>query len=462
MEIAVVAGEASGDRHAAELVRALKKEPLLVNAGATGDNLRFWGIGGVELKNEGMQVYRDSRDWGTIGIVESLKNAPGILGALRLMKTKLLAKPPSALILVDFGGLNITLGKWVKDNNICPVLYFMPPGSWRRKPSQGRLVRLVDSCDIVATPFPWSQEQIAAAGGNAHFLGHPLLDLVKSTDDLSEFDKSLGLDPSKTVIALLPGSRVHEVKHILPVMFDAAGLIAQRIQGAQFVVALAKNLDPAMVQKMLTDAQNTGGSASFLRAISNAPTRWRQAARRKINKSASPILATSEGVTVKADPSDNLSKKSPVKCLRPSSAILSAPVAIAHGAAYAAVTRADYAIVASGTATLETAILNRPMTIVYRGSALMELEWHIRKKALDIDFIGLPNILAGRMLCPELIQDQATPEAIAKIAVDMLIQPERLFEAKKELASAVKSCLGEPGASKRAAALFAAEILKGD
>jgi lipid-A-disaccharide synthase len=129
---------------------------------------------------------------------------------------------------------------------------------------------------------------------------------------------------------------------------------------------------------------------------------------------------------------------------------------------YDAISRSDYVIAASGTATLETAILNRPMVIVYRGSKLMELEWRIRKKALDIEYIGLPNILAGRMLCPELIQEQATPEAIAGHAVDMLVQPERVFEAKKELASVVKTQLGEPGASVRTAHLFAAEILKGE
>jgi lipid-A-disaccharide synthase len=111
-------------------------------------------------------------------------------------------------------------------------------------------------------------------------------------------------------------------------------------------------------------------------------------------------------------------------------------------------------ITKSGTSTLEAMILGKPMIIVYRGSPAMAVEWRMRKRRLNIQYVGMPNILAEEMLFPELLQDDATPEAIARLALDMLLQPERILALKERLADVSRATLGEPGAIRRAAELL--------
>ncbi|MDR3706892.1 MAG: hypothetical protein P4L33_01215 [Capsulimonadaceae bacterium] len=471
MDIAVVAGEASGDRHAADLIAALRADPNLQRALAPGEELRFWGIGGVSMLQAGVRLVWDSREWGAIGVVEALSKLHRVYPAKLAILRELRKSTPKAIILVDFGAFNIPLGEWVKKHTPCPVLYYMPPGSWRRGVSSapgsqrkpGRLQRLARMSDAIVTPFPWSERMLCDAGANAHFVGHPLLDLVKTSTPQEVFDKQLGLDPAKTVITLLPGSRKHEVEHVLPAMFSAAGEIASRVPGAQFLVALAPNLSRSLVEEILEREQKRGGSATILRLMQEASGKIYRAASAAMTLppvSAGPVLATSEGMLV--DPGDvEEASKAKVRRARPGQ-VVNAPVALVEGRTYDTIARADLVIVTSGTATLEAAILNRPMIIVYRGSKIMELEWALRKKALDIKFFGMPNILADRKICPELIQDEASPSAIAEIAVEMLLQPDRLVKMKSDLRRTVADQLGEPGGNVRAAKIFVQQILKGD
>jgi lipid-A-disaccharide synthase len=463
MEIAVVAGEASGDRHASELINALRADPDLAAALKPGETLDFWGIGGVAMQKAGVRLVSDSREWGAIGIVEAITKAPRIYPAKLAILGEFRKNPPKALILVDFGAFNVPLGEWARDHGICPVYYYMPPGSWRRNASPKRLSRLARFTDEIVTPFPWSEKNLKDAGANVSFVGHPLLDLVKPSDNPEELDRQLGLDPMKTVITLLPGSRKHEVQHILPAMFGAAGEIAARVPGAQFLVALAPNLSRGMVEDVLRTEQRRGGNSTLLELMQQASGKIIRAAEAAIGRppaNSGPVLATSEGMLVDATEVESVGKAR-VKSVRPTPNA-SAPVALVEGMTYDAIARADLVISTSGTATLEAAILNRPMIIVYRGSKLMEIEWEIRKKALDIKFIGLPNILADRLVCPELIQEDASPESISAIAIEMLLQPDRLLKTKVELERVVREQLGEPGGIKRAASIFARQIVQGD
>jgi len=467
MDIAVVAGEASGDRHASELIKALRVDPDLQAALGSGEELRFWGIGGISMLQSGVRLIGDSRDWGAIGVVEALSKVPRVYPAKLAIVRELRKNPPAAIILVDFGAFNVPLAEWVKRNLRCRVFYFMPPGSWRREAPgvpmstriAGKLSRMAQLCDAVVTPFPWSEQSLRDCGVNASFVGHPLLDLVKTTMPTQEFDRRLGLDPARAVITLLPGSRRHEVEHILPVMFSAAGDIAARVAGAQFLVALAPNLSRSVVANILEREQRRGGSARLLRLMQEASGALARAiSLPPVN--TGPVLATSEGMFVnRADV--EIVGKAPAKALMPVKAG-SAPVALIEGMTYDTVARADLVIVTSGTATLESAILNKPMIIVYRGSKIMEIEWAIRKKQLGVDFIGMPNILAGRQICPELIQEQATPSAISEIAVEMLLQPDTMFKIKEDLRRTVSEQLGEAGGLSRAANIFARHIVKGE
>jgi lipid-A-disaccharide synthase len=121
---------------------------------------------------------------------------------------------------------------------------------------------------------------------------------------------------------------------------------------------------------------------------------------------------------------------------------------------YDVIARSDLVITKSGTSTLEAAILNKPMIIVYRGSKLMEMEWRVRKSSLKIEHIGLPNILAGERIFTELLQDDASPENISEYAVGMLLQPERLLRLKERAGELIRTQLGNPGGVERAASLL--------
>jgi lipid-A-disaccharide synthase len=136
------------------------------------------------------------------------------------------------------------------------------------------------------------------------------------------------------------------------------------------------------------------------------------------------------------------------------------PLVICDGLTYDVIARSDLVITKSGTATLESMILQRSMIIIYKGPWLMNLEWKLRKKSLNIPHAGMPNLMAAERIFPELLGDDATPEAISELAVDMLLQPERLMHLKERMNGLVTQYLGEPGATMRAAKLLA-ELLPG-
>lgn len=464
MDIAFVAGEASGDRYGAALLAAMRRQMSTTandrqrdEPGEGEADLAAWGIGGVLMQDAGVRLMFDSRTWGAIGVVESLAKVPPLLVALSKIKKALSRRPPDALILIDFGAFNIRLGRWVKSRALCPVFYFVPPGSWRRRASAKRLLNLAGAADLFITPFAWSEPLLADAGMDAHFLGHPLLDLVQVQLPASEFDSRFGLDPHRAVIALMPGSRTQELEHILPTLLSAAADIAARVPGAQFLLPLAPNVSRSTLEEMLERDQTRvwlavhGGEivrkalTTALKAPPLAPI---------------PRLATAEGLLIDPKIAREREKDGePWKQVMPNPPAQGVPLALVEGLTYDALSRADLILAASGTATLEAAILKKPMIIVYRGSKLMEAEWRILRKSLDIEYIGLPNILARQRICPEYIQEEATPKAISDKAVEMLLQPEHLLKTKEKLAQVVSEYLGQPGATDRAAKMILDRII---
>jgi lipid-A-disaccharide synthase len=305
----------------------------------------------------------------------------------------------------------------------------------------------VSAADSIVTPFPWSEGLLRRDGAAAHFVGHPLLDQVAPTLPAAEFYDRFGLDPHRPLVALLPGSRRTEVTHILPALIGAAEEITRRIAGVQFAVALPSPALRTQVAEIIEREQRTGGQATRLRLlIHQAGDRLAHIAQTTLTP---PLMATNEGLTVPAPPVEE--DETPVMAAAKHGP---APLVICEGLTYDVLARSDLVITKSGTSTLEAAILQKPMIIVYRGSALMEIEWRIRKRFLKIAHIGLPNILADERIVPELIQEEATPAAISELAVGMLLQPERLMNFKQRLSDLVQTNLGEPGGVRRAAALL--------
>lgn len=371
--IVCVAGEASGDASCADLIQAVRRR---------FPQIRVWGIGGRRLASAGVQLLYDSSSWGAVGVVEALRVAPALWLAQQRVKRKLAQQPPDLLVLVDFGAFNVPLAKWAKGRGI-RVFYYFPPGSWRRY--LPRRNDLPACTDCIVTPFPWSAELLRQAGANAHFVGHPLLDRVRPSLSEEEFCRRLGLSQSDLRVGLLPGSRRQEVLSLLPVMRRAGELLAQRVSGVQFVLALAPSVQEALVQHV----------------FAGTSIRWHA-----VREMTYDVMVHSHLLWC-----------------------------------------------CSGTATLEAAILGTPMIILYRGSRLMELEYYIRRRSLNLTFIGLPNLIAERGICPELLQHSATPEDIVAHSLALLPGMEG-HQQQREALQEVKSLLGEPGATERAAHLL--------
>ncbi len=424
--IALISGEVSGDIVGAALVEQIKSQ---------GGGIQLWGIGSRRMAAAGVDLLYDSGDWSAIGYIEAIKLYPTLRFKMYPHVIRELDKRrPNVAILIDFGAFNMKVARWCAAKGI-KVLYYFPPGSWRKTGKSGE--ELARVCTQIATPFPWSAERLKQFGANVEFVGHPLLEIARPTMSREQFADVFGLDADLPIIGLLPGSRGFEVEHNTHAMFGAARLINRDLHGAQFVVASAspgirKKVETQLVEEM-ERAEETAGNGKGHQAVPDGD-----------EAVAESRLVTPEGVVVAGD----LSHVSDFEA-RLRRQVNPLPVAIAEGRQYDVMAHADVLIVCSGTATLEAAIVGTPMVIIYRGSRLMELEYKLRM-INRLEHIGLPNIIAGKRIVPELIQHDATPEALAHHALEFLKNPAVRAQAKADLKS-VRDTLGEPGASRRVA-----------
>lgn len=443
LRVGIIAGEASGDAHAGAILSALSRllSPVKIVA---------FGTGSAGLESAGGEVLINCDRFAAISFVSVIKNLPFLLLAIHRVKRAIVTRKPDVVILIDAGGINVRLGRWIKKNKHCPVFYYFPPGSWRRqlRKSDSGESRLINSCDRVVTPFPWSAQNLRDGGVDAHWVGHPILDLVvpKLTDE--DFYARYGLDPQQPLITLMPGSRIQELIHILPAMVTAAGEISRRIPGVQFVLTLAPSAPRDMVESIIRREQRLGGAAAGLKLfMGKAGDRLAQIANSTLPQ-RSQRLVTNEGLLINNPHEDEHDQ------VRERVHHTHAPLVICEGVTYDALSRSDLVITKSGSSTLEAAVLLKPMIIVYRMPIGMRVEWFFRKKSINAPYIGLPNIIANEKIFPELIQGEATPEAIAELAVETLLHPERLLYIKQKLADMARKNLGEKGATERAAKLL--------
>ena len=372
-KVLLVAGEASGDLHGAELVTALRRHDPSIDV---------WGIGGDRLRAAGMHILVDTAAVATMGVVETFGTLGHLLFAYRRLTRFLIAERPALVVLIDYPEFNLLLAKRAHALGI-PVFYYIAPQvwAWRRR----RVRKIARRVDRIGVVFPFEAALFnngQAAGGSraagsrlAEFVGHPLLDVVHSTHTREETLARYGLDPARPVLALLPGSRKKELRYLLaPGVAAAEQLCAE---GWQAVIPLAHTLTRADVTAAL---------------------------------GREPALPIIEGDT------------------------------------YNVVYAADAAIVASGTATLETALLGRPMVIMYR---VAPLTFALARLLVRVDHIGMPNIILGRRVFPELIQGAVTPDNLVAAVHDVSARRDELSAALR----AIRGQLGEPGAAERAARL---------
>ncbi|MGV6817659.1 MAG: lipid-A-disaccharide synthase [Thiotrichales bacterium] len=328
--VLIVAGEPSGDMHAAGLISELK---------ALEPGLRVDAMGGNALRDAGAQIIVDNRGLAVVGLVEVLRHYPVIRRALKQLETQLEAGRPDLLILVDYVEFNLKLAKTAKQLGI-KVLFYISPQVWAWRPK--RVHKIGKRIDMMAVIFPFEVPFYEQHGIPVRYVGNPLVGRVKADKPRDACMEAFGLDPSLPVVGLQPGSRRSEVSRLTPTMGAAAQALRARSPDVQFVLPVAPGLNHEMIRGMLPDGLD-------IRLIEN---------------------------------------ESPYNVMQVCDAI----------------------VTASGTATLQTALMRIPMVITYK---VQPLSYAIFRRLITIPNIGLVNIVAGKPIVRELIQHAATPEAIA-------------------------------------------------
>jgi lipid-A-disaccharide synthase len=373
----IVAGEASGDAHAAALVRALC-------ARAPDVRFEFFGATGRELRAAGVETIVEIDQLAIVGLLEIGRALPRFWRAFGALKAAARARRPHAVILVDWPDFNFRLARALHRRGV-RVIYYISPQLWAWRAHRVRQVQR--DVDLLLAILPFEPAWYAARGvRHVEFVGHPLAGAVVPRYDRAEFCRRHALDPARPIVALLPGSRHKELTRILPPMLAAARLIAQAQTGVQLVVALAPNRAPA---------------------------------------EAAPLIAAARAL---AD------------------AAFSHSLRVVEHETREALAAADVAAVASGTATLETALVGTPLVVVYKESAL---NWHTLGRLINTAHFGLINLIAGERLAPELMQNDFTAARLAAELLRLLEKDEN--EAMRARLRAATAQLGAGGASLRAA-----------
>jgi lipid-A-disaccharide synthase len=226
----IIAGEASGDLHGANLVKeALKKDPTL----------SFFGIGGAKMRAAGVDTLVDASEMAVVGLVEVISHFSVIYHAFMKMRNILKNAPPDLLILIDYPDFNLRIAKIAKKAGV-RVLYYISPQVWAWR--VGRVAKIGAVVDRMAVVFPFEVPFYEKEGVPVTFVGHPLVDTVLPTMTRNEAQKKFGLDPHRKTIGLFPGSRRQEIVNLFPVILQSAELLMKHMPELQFILPLASSL----------------------------------------------------------------------------------------------------------------------------------------------------------------------------------------------------------------------------
>lgn len=366
----ISAGEASGDLHAANLVKALHR---------LDPDIAVKAMGGEKLKQAGAEILVDCSDIAVVGIIEVLANYRKIVGVLNQLKEELRNNPPDLLILVDYQEFNFKLAKTAKECGV-KVLFYISPQVWAWRPH--RVHKIGKLIDMMAVLFPFEEKFYKKANVPVRFVGHPLVDEAKAIKTKQEAISEYNLDENKKIVGLFPGSRRGEIKRVLPIQLETAVLLKEKHPELQFILPVASTL-------------NKNDFTAYLNGYSAL------------------------GIKLVKD----------------------------H--AYDVMQVCDAIITASGTATLEIALMGIPNAIAYK---IAPLSYFILKRMVTIDNIGLVNIVAEKNIVKEFIQHKAQPKAIAKEIDKILTDANYRNEMISEL-NQVRAKLGKEGGSNNIAQL---------
>lgn len=238
-KIMISVGEASGDLHGASVAKALKD---------ICPDIRLFGMGGQAMRTAGVDIIYDIADLGVIGFVEVIKNLPRLFELRDNLAELMEREQPDALVIIDYPDFNMRLAKIAKKKGI-PVVSYISPTVWAWR--KGRAKTVAETVQKVAAIFPFEAEVYAEAGANVTFVGHPLLDIVKTKMSKAEAYQHFGVIPEKPLVLLLPGSRQQEIMNLLPVMLEAAEKIVLQVPDCQFFLPIASTISREMIQTIL-------------------------------------------------------------------------------------------------------------------------------------------------------------------------------------------------------------------
>jgi lipid-A-disaccharide synthase len=388
----IIAGETSGDKHAARLVESLKKR----------EDVRVIGIGGDRMKAAGVELIHHVKEMSVMGFSEVVSKLPFFRRVRRDLLRTIHDEEPSAVILVDYPGFNLRFAESAKKKGL-KVIYFISPQVWAW--GKTRMKKIRRTVDLMLTIFKFEEEMYKKENVDAHFVGHPLLDEMKTPSEM-EIDRfrekfvarsangkgqstldmeALTGKKQNKIIALLPGSRLQEINRILPTMLESVKIVKGELADdgtkLQPIVGCAPGIEERVYHEIVSDI---GIEVHLTREVE--------------------LLMSS----------------------------------------------ANAGMVASGTATLEAALHNLPIVVVYKTSFLT---YSIGKLLVNLSSISLVNIVAQRKIVHELVQNDFEPRKAASIVKEILMNSQVSDEIRHQYAELRKS-LGGPGASDRAAELI--------
>jgi lipid-A-disaccharide synthase len=353
----IIAGEASGDLHASNLIREIKK---------IDDDASFRAWGGDLMESQGARIIKHYRDLAFMGFAEVLFNLRTILGNIKFCKEDLLENKPDVLILVDYPGFNLRIAEFAHKNGI-KVFYYISPQVWAWK--KGRVHKIKRVVDEMFTILPFERDFYAKYDYKAHYLGHPLLDALSGT-----YRNNANVElKGKRMVALLPGSRKQEIKRMLTLMLS----LRKDFPDVHFTIAGAPGMDPEYYDQFISDSG----------------------------------------------------------------------IDIVFGETYKIMAQADAALVTSGTATLEAALIGVPEVLCYKGNPISIF---IAKRLVDLKYIGLPNLIMDDEIVPELIQQDCNYKTM-KRHLDLMLNHPDIRKKQLDDFEALRQKLGGGGASKRIA-----------
>ncbi len=375
-----VAGEASGDHHAAELIKALRQR---------APGMKFFGFGGQAMRQAGLRLDLDLTGHAVIGFVEVLKHFGFFRRAFRQALKLILDESPDLLVLVDYPGFNLRLAKAARAAGYRgKMVGYISPQVWAWK--KGRVKTMAKILDRMLVTFPFEKEIYDQVGLRCDFVGNPLIDSVKPGILPAAFKFK-----NQRVYGILPGSRAQEIRALLPVMLKTAERIAAVDPQAVFVVLQAPTVDAKL----------------FVSALGAASVQLGKRLRFVLPKSQAQAMALRK--------------------------------------------RFDAAMVASGTATLETAMLKTPFIILYR---LHPLTYAVGRLLIKIHSIGLANVVAGRRVVTEYLQYGLKPDLMARELLALARNEKGIASRqRRDLAKGLTS-LGKAGVAKRAAACLLKDL----